>query len=189
MKFEEEFKTVDLLISSELPTRMVDAFSLSVIKAERQMRKLFSYIAFQNKNLTRAHVDELRNVLAGFRNIYFAGFISGIDELSNRPLSEIYGNQYESNLERLNKAISYRNKIFHGQLTNEKLSSADLLSIINNIKLWCRRLSEVTYEHYGYCGFGRNSFQKASKDLSQTISMPISDAKEYKKFIKTHMGR
>ncbi|ENY6498323.1 hypothetical protein ACFD7R_004537 [Vibrio parahaemolyticus] len=189
MKFEEEFKTVELLINSNHSTKMVDAFSLSLIKAERQVRKIFTYLVFQNANLTSANVSELRNVLADFRHVYFKGFVTGINLLSNKTLADLYGEHYEEDMKRLDTAISYRNKIFHGQLTNEKLSSEDLGAVIENIKRWCQRLSEAAHDEYGYCGFGRNSFQKSSLDLSEKISTPINNPDEYREFITEHMRR
>ncbi|WP_158683471.1 hypothetical protein [Pseudoalteromonas sp. T1lg24] len=109
--------------------------------------------------------------------------------LSNKTFASLYGEHYEEDMERLNTAISYRNKIFHGQLTNEKLSSEDLGAVIENIKRWCQRLSEAAYDEYGYCGFGRNSFQKSSLDLSEKISTPINNSAEYREFITNHMRR
>ncbi|ELM0326644.1 hypothetical protein V8073_004689 [Vibrio parahaemolyticus] len=189
MKFEEEFETVELLVASNHPTKMVDAFSLSLIKAERQVRKLFTYLVFQNTNLSSANVNELRNVLADFRRVYFEGFVAGINVLSNKTLADLYGEHYEEDMQRLDTAICYRNKIFHGQLTTEKLSSEDLGAVIENIKRWCQRLSEAAHGEYGYCGFGRNSFQKSSLDLSEKISTPINNPDEYRAFITEHMRR
>ena len=103
--------------------------------------------------------------------------------------AEEYGEHYEKDMQRLNTAISHRNKIFHGQLTNEKLSSEDLGTVIENIKCWCQRLSEVAHGEYGYCGFGRNSFQKSSLDLSEKISTPINTPDKYREFITEHMRR
>lgn len=187
MAFEEEFQTVELLVASNHPTKMVDAFSLSLIKAERQVRKIFTYLVFQNTNLTLANVNELRNKLTDSRRVYFKGFINGINSLSNHTLADLYGEHYEEDMQKLKIAISYRNKIFHGQLTNKKLSSKDLGVEIENIKRWCQRLSEVAYDEYGYCGFGRNSFQKSSLNLSAKISMPINNPEEYRKFIIEYM--
>lgn len=42
-----EFDTIDLLLSSDAPTRAVDAFALAVIKIERQFRKIFTNLVYQ----------------------------------------------------------------------------------------------------------------------------------------------
>ncbi|HIF9215998.1 TPA: hypothetical protein ACX6QF_001479 [Photobacterium damselae] len=192
MSFEKEFKTVDLLLALdhiEHPTKMVDAFSLSRIKAERQVRKIFTYLVFQNTHLTSDHVNELRSVLAEFKNVYFEGFINGINVLSNKSLEELYGENYEESISNLENANNHRNKIFHGQLTNEKLGCEDLDIVIENIKQWCFKLSDAAQKEYGYCGFGRNSFQKSNSDISKNIITPINNPSEYRQFINDNMIR
>jgi hypothetical protein len=44
MSTEEEFATVSLILGSQAETRGVDAFALSLIKAERQIRKLVTHL-------------------------------------------------------------------------------------------------------------------------------------------------
>ena len=43
-----EFSTVDLLLGSDAPTRAVDAFAISWIKLEKQLRRLTSNLIFQH---------------------------------------------------------------------------------------------------------------------------------------------
>jgi hypothetical protein len=47
MSFQGEFQTVELIERSDAETRGVDAFALSLLKAERQLRRLFTYLVFQ----------------------------------------------------------------------------------------------------------------------------------------------
>jgi hypothetical protein len=168
---------------------MVDAFSLSLIKAEKQIRKLFTHLAFQSVNFNYKDSKEMREVLAGFRNVYFAGFIRGINQLSNRTLEDIFGEEYQTAYGKLIIATNYRNKIFHGQLTNENLSAKDLNQTVNDIKAWCLQLSKVTEQEFSYCGFARNSFQKSKKDLSNIVNAPFNNTEEYRLFIHEHMRR
>ena len=42
-----EFRTVDLIVASSAETRGVDAFALSVIEAERQIRRLVTHLVYQ----------------------------------------------------------------------------------------------------------------------------------------------
>jgi hypothetical protein len=44
---EAEFATVDLIIRSNAETRGVDAFALALLKAERQIRRLFIHLVYQ----------------------------------------------------------------------------------------------------------------------------------------------
>jgi hypothetical protein len=46
MGHAQEFATVDLLLESKHETRGIDAFALSLIKAERQMRRFVTYFVY-----------------------------------------------------------------------------------------------------------------------------------------------
>ena len=70
MNIEDEFATIDILLVSEADTRGVDAFALALIKAERQMRKLFTYVVFQSPAFDTSDVGALRHCLAA-RRVYF----------------------------------------------------------------------------------------------------------------------
>ena len=45
--YNDEFQTVDLIVNSTARSRAVDAFALSLIKAERQIRKLVTHLVYQ----------------------------------------------------------------------------------------------------------------------------------------------
>ena len=64
MSCEQEFQTVDLIVKSDAETRGVDAFALSLIKAERQIRKLFTYLMFQFPAFTVSDFANFRSALA-----------------------------------------------------------------------------------------------------------------------------
>ncbi|WP_315134600.1 hypothetical protein [Achromobacter marplatensis] len=61
MSIENEFLTVDLVADAGTATSRVDAFALSIIKAERQIRRLFTHIVFQCPAFGSAEVSDLRN--------------------------------------------------------------------------------------------------------------------------------
>ena len=63
MSFEHEFRTVDLIVGSTCETRGVDAFTLSLIKAERQMRKLVTYLVYQFPCFSESDIPGLRDAL------------------------------------------------------------------------------------------------------------------------------
>lgn len=71
MSFEEEFGTVEIILNSTLETRGVDAFILSLIKAEKQLRRIFTFLIFQNDSYTISDFRNLRKTLADNRNVYF----------------------------------------------------------------------------------------------------------------------
>ena len=57
---DDEFSTIDTLLASEAQTRGVDAFALALIKAERQMRKLFTYLVFQSPAFSAHDIKALQ---------------------------------------------------------------------------------------------------------------------------------
>ena len=63
MNYADEFKTVDIILESAARTRRVDAFTLSLIKAERQIRKLVTHLVFQFPCFGISDVPRLRRTL------------------------------------------------------------------------------------------------------------------------------
>jgi hypothetical protein len=84
MNFDQDFATVNLILNSTFKTRGVDAFALSLIKAEKQLRRVFTFLIFQNPSFDSTHYDELRKALAANKQIYFEGFIKGFNLISTR---------------------------------------------------------------------------------------------------------
>lgn len=190
MSWEEEFLTVELLLGSGAETRAVDAFSLSMIKAERQIRKLFTHLIFQFPCFAGKDIPALRKTLASNRKVYFEGFIKGFNTLYQTPIESIIGKGYSQLHKCLDEAIEYRNKIFHGQLTNKYLSRTDLEKIVQDIRTWCARLAEGASKELGYDGFARNSYQKSNiPEIWKRFRVRITQLQEYERFIQDHMER
>lgn len=135
MSYSTEFKTVDLLVSSSADTRAVDAFALSLIKAERQLRRLFTYLVYQFPCFNAADISQLKEAL-GRERVYFEGIERGINTLCSCTVQDLVGPDYARLRQRLNDAIDYRNKIFHGQLTADRLSREDLFVLVSDIRTW-----------------------------------------------------
>ena len=123
MSTEEEFATVSLILGSQADTRGVDAFALSWIKAERQIRKLVTHLVYQFPAFGPGDVTALRETLGASREVYFNGFLAGFDSLYSRPVEGLVGPDYARLKARLDGAVGYRNKIFHGQLTADELTT------------------------------------------------------------------
>jgi hypothetical protein len=68
-------------------------------------------------------------------------------------------------------ATNYRNKLFHGQLTGNSLTTEHLLALEDDIRCWCINLSEGAENRFGYDGFtGRTSFVKTCRrDITKAI--------------------
>lgn len=188
--YTSEFSSVELLRQSLAETRAVDAFALALIKSERQMRKLVTYLVFQYPDFSADHVKPLREALNGNRNVYFEGFIRGFDAIYEKTLKDIVGGEYDRLFGVLQKATKIRNKIFHGQLTDQYLSREDLLSYVDDISEWCRLLAEGGTAEIGYDGFGRNSFRKLPPDkaIHNSFKTKIESIDEYSEFIRTTMS-
>ena len=190
MNIDKEFDTVDAVIESKAHTFGVDAFALSLIKAERQARKLFTYVVYQFPSFSKKDVQALRETLENYRSIYFSEFLIGFDALYPKSIETLIGPDYKRLKARLDESTSYRNKIFHGQLTQKNLSRQELLSLVKDIRIWCESLGAAAVEELKYDGFGRNSFRKSSNvDLWRRLKVEFKCVDDYKQFIKTHMLR
>ena len=190
MSIEDEFITVDAILELRTQTIGVDAFALTLIKAERQMRKLFTHLVFQSSGFSLADIPGLREKLAANRRVYFEGFIRGWDTLYPRSVRELIGAPYDRLLGRLIEAIDHRNKIFHGQLTTKYLSTDDLLMYVKDIRSWCDTLASGTQREVSYDGFARNSFRKSiDESLAGRLRVQMMTLDDYERFIREHMER
>jgi hypothetical protein len=189
VSFATEFSVVELVLDSEFETRGIDAFALSVIKAERQMRRLFTYLVYQSPTVTAVDIPALRAVLGASRRVYFEGFQSGINNLLQTSIRELIGAGFDELNARMSEAIEVRNKIFHGQLTDRWLSTSDLLEYVAKIRRWCELLATSALHEIGYDGFMRNSFQKSEIDISHKLQRHIAGVAGYKEFLATYVER
>jgi hypothetical protein len=184
MNYEAEFEIVDLILASDFETRGVDAFSLCVLKMERQMRRLFTHLIYQCPDFNAGDVPELIKVLSDNKKIYFRHFIAGIDSIYPKPVSDVYGATYQDSLGHIDKALGVRNKVFHGQLTGNGLSREQLLAMVSNIRCWSSTLATSFLWEYGYDGFARNSFQKSKRpETFKEITWPFSSTQEYEGYL------
>ncbi len=185
MSFQEEFATVNLIRNSKAETRGVDAFALALIKAERQVRKLVTYLVYQSPSFSDSDIPDLRMVLSKNKKVYFRGLCIGFDLISPVSIKTMVGNGYDRLICSIDESIAHRNKIFHGQLTTKNLTREDLFAYVDEIQQWCQLLSEAAEREIGYNGFARNSFQKSSRgDISKTLRVTFNSIQDYKKFLK-----
>jgi hypothetical protein len=190
MGYAEEFLTVDLVLGSGADTAGVDAFALSLIKAERQVRKLFTYLVYQSSAFGKNDVRPLRAILAINTKVYFEGIVRGLDALSPVSVKELVGTQYTRLWPRFLEFAQYRNKIFHGQITLQGLSRKQLLENVSDISLWCSDLGAGAARELGCDGFVRNSFRKSSiPNLEDRLRVQIQSVKQYAQFIHKHMEK
>lgn len=171
-------------MNSKLKTSGVDAFTLALIKAEKQMRRVFTYLIFQNPSYSsKLHKKELRKTLAENKKIYFEGFEKGINLILNRSIKDIYGSNYKTDIVEFRKLTKERNKIFHGQITAEGLSASDLIKRVKQIKKWCENLSNKLWDEIGYDGF-TNSYCKSKIPLTLNNLDRFDTVDKYKTFLE-----
>ena len=70
MNTETEFATVELILNTPLETRAIDAFALSIIKSERQVRRIFSYLIYQHPNYGLEDSKTIRSILSKNKKMY-----------------------------------------------------------------------------------------------------------------------
>lgn len=183
---EEDFQPVDEIIKSGHVTKGVDAFSLSLLRSERQMRRLFTYVVFQSTAFERKDVKALRDALGAQVRIYFRHFEAGIGELSGTGVAALIGTQHQRLRNQLSDAMDARNKIFHGQLTSNRNDTTMLLEYVSNIREWCRQLANGAQNTFGYDGFQRpSSFKKAPPgiQLSGRVTQLIANVPAYEAYL------
>lgn len=187
---DTEFHTVDLILNSSADTCGVDAFALALIKVEKQLRRLFTHLVFQCPSFSSADVDLLRSTLNGFKDVYFEGLERGFNALYPISVEKLVGVSYDALRARIAKAMEYRNKIFHGQLTDQNLSRTDLIDLTDNLRSWCEALASGAQAEFEYDGFARKSFKKSRKpDIASRLLEQFSNIDGYKAFIDQHMKR
>ncbi|WP_404995386.1 hypothetical protein [Cupriavidus pauculus] len=189
MSIADEFAVIDMIAQSELPTSAVDAFSLSVIKMERQLRRLFTYLVFQSDAFDASHVEGLRGVLNANDRVYFWGFERGIGVLHQSSVRQMLGATYDDLEPSIREAIAARNKIFHGQLTNRCLQREDLTAFVGSIRSWCERLADTARLELGYDGFARHSFRKGPREIVARFRVEVNSLENYREFLARHVQR
>ncbi len=188
--YAQEFETVDVIINSTARTCGVDAFALSVIKAERQIRKLVTHLIYQFPCFELGDILSLRQTLVNNRGVYFEGFEKGFNALYPRSISDLVGGEYQRLRGRMREAVDHRNKIFHGQLTSKNLTRDDLLTYVGDIRTWCKTLVGSAHAEFGYDGFAWNSFRKSTThDLEKRLKIQIANIAEYDEFVRQYMQR
>jgi hypothetical protein len=189
MTFEAEFAVVDVITQSALPTHSVDAFALSVIKMERQMRKLFTFLIYQSEAFGPQDVEPLKAVLGASSRTYFEGFERGISTLYRTSVEQMVGAEHDDLRPVLDDVMDVRNKVFHGQLTARCLQQEDLGALSGAIRKWCFRLARGAEAEIGYDGFGRGSFRKGAPAIAIGFVTEVRTPEQYKAFIRLHVER
>ncbi len=187
---EMEFVTVQAVLDTGAATRAVDAFALSLIKHERQLRRLLTYSVFQFPVFGSSDIVPLRGTLAANERIFAEGFIRGLDALWPVSVANLVGARHAELSKSLTQAVGARNKIFHGQVTELGLDREALLKLVADLREWCALLANAAEGAYGYDGFGRDSYRKSSDaDLHKRFRVQIKSVTDYAGFLDANVAR
>jgi len=187
---DTEFVTVQAVLDSGVATLAVDAFALSLIKHERQLRRLLTYSVYQFPVFGSKDIVSLRLTLAANKGIFAEGFIRGLDALWPQPVAAHIGMRHAELSKSLARAVDARNKIFHGQVTELGLDRKTLLLLVADLREWCTLLAKAADGAYGYDGFGRDSYRKSpDADLHKRFVIQIRSVVEYAGFLDANVAR
>jgi hypothetical protein len=183
--YEAEFATVDLLLRSGYETRGVDAFCLSWIKYERQLRRIVAFLLYQSDQLTSADATALRNAFLDNNGIAHGDMRSAIFRLSGHSTANLLDGEYRRLKTSLDHSYKIRQKLLHGQQSGQSLSRSDLVSRIAGIREWCSRMSASCEREIGYDGFARaGSLRKATRpELAESVAAALSGG-SWEAFVK-----
>ena len=73
--FRDEFETIDLLVESNTKSGRTDAFIIAFTKLEKQARRIFTYTIYQYPVFKLNHYQDILNLIASKRYLYFQNFI------------------------------------------------------------------------------------------------------------------
>jgi hypothetical protein len=176
--------TVDAVLASGATTRRTDALVLSWVKMEKQLRRLFSYLVFQNPAFSKGDQGALVKVFVENKNLYSHTFIRCFDALSTTKVRGLVGPRYSHYQTQFARIKKYRNKIMHGQITGENLQSPQLEKDVRLLRDWIQALADGAQNALGYDGIARNTFLKAKSGKAlPSIAYPFSSVPDFKKWL------
>jgi hypothetical protein len=181
-----EFETVEALWASTGQTRRVDALVLSWVKYEKQLRRLFSFFVFQHPGIDASTIDAVIAAFADNRKLYPENFISGIKALGVTPLPKLLGKSYVPMWAEVSRIKKYRNKLMHGQLTGQGITSAQLERDVLHIVHWISAVATAADAAFGYDGLRRNTYVLAKASAKIHVqNYPFNTPAELKTWLST----
>lgn len=180
-----EFETVDAVLASGATTRRTDALVLSWVKVEKQLRRLFSFLVYQNPAFSKSDQIALVKVFVANRRLYWESFIRCIDAHGPVTVRQLIGAEYDQCIKGLERIRDYRNKILHGQISGQNITSGQLEKDMHFLRRWIEQLASAAQASLGYDGIGRNTFHKAKeKGSNPRRQYPFSTVKDFEKWLK-----
>ena len=165
---EIEFEAVSTLLDSQCKTKTVDALILCLVKYEKQLRRLYFFLALEFSNLSG---DEIVNAIQEDRHLYAGNFMEGIKLLSGCEISNIVGDKFKSLIDRMIKVECYRNKLVHGQLTGKSLDSSALEILVKDVINWVDALAAGAKAKFNFDGVDKDYPKRKSEIDKKAIKL------------------
>ena len=182
---KSEFATVEALWASDGTTRRVDALLLCWVKYEKQLRRLFSFLVYQHPKVTEKTIEAIVSVLVENNRLYPETFERGIKALGVSSVPQLVGSNHKSLSTELTRIKKYRNKLMHGQITGQKISSYQIEKDVALLISWISELGVGAKQEFGYDGIQRNTFREAKAASKIAVSnFPFTNATEFKGWLR-----
>lgn len=179
-----EFLTVEAVLATNASTSRTDAFVLTWVKMEKQMRRIFCFLVYQNPAFTTNDLDGLEEIFVSQRNLNFRTLIKCINELGPQSIEAIVGNEWQRYLGEISRIRKIRNKILHGQNTGQNMTARELEKEIDMLRSWVANLARNSQAAIGYDGIARNTFIRAKNSpIAPKKSYPFADVTEFRKWL------
>lgn len=181
---KQEFATVKAIWHSTSETRGVDALVLSWIKYEKQLRRLFCFLIFQHPKISADQINEVIAILAENRNLYPETFIAGIKALGVTSVPKLLGERYVQLSREIGRIKKYRDKLIHGQVSGQGITSVQLERDILWIVEWIACLADAAEYAFGYDGLRRNTYRTARSTAKIAVAnYPFTTPTELKAWL------
>lgn len=181
---DNDFRPVDVILGSDHRSKGVDAFTLAYLRAERQIRKIFTHLVFQADAFDHSNSQKLRQILYQATDVSFKKLATGIDTLSGVTVAEMIGTEHDRLFAVLRKAKQYRDKLFHGQLPDQYVSTDEFISLEADIRTWCRLLAAGAERDIGYNGFPDSHRKGGRKEIAQRVTGLLPSLEAYQELLK-----
>lgn len=184
-RLAEEFATVETIWRSEAATRGLDALILSWVKYEKQLRRLFCFLVFQNQHLGKAKNADVISVLVENRRVYPRHLINAIAALGVKTVPTLIGDRHDALAKDIDRINQYRNKLMHGQLTGDSLSREDMGRDVLLLIEWIDALANGAHHEFGFDGLERNACASAAAQNIAVKEFPFKTVPEFKAWLNT----
>ncbi|MER9414065.1 hypothetical protein [Mesorhizobium sp. M0589] len=181
---DDEFRPVDEILKSDHRTKGVDAFTLTYLRAERQVRKLFTHLVFQSEAFDLGNRRQLRQTLYQAPDVSFKKLADGIQRLSGVSVADMVGAEFDRLFNVLRVAKQYRDKLFHGQLPDQYLSTETFIELEANIRTWCRLLAAGAEREIGYDGFPDSHCKRHRPEIVKRVTGHLPNLGAYEDLLR-----